>query len=144
MRDSVGLLVKIKTPETYEELTKFLNRLLTEEPEHKDLFLTWTVFSLAYIGNGLNNGDSISILKEAIPYLDVKIQDEQVLKDLAEHFYRFNELEGIKEILNHCTADGIPDLETRCLELLKKHDPEFVEKRKAQKESTNTETEESS
>ena len=50
LRDSVGLLVKIKTPETYEGLTKFLNRLLAEDTEHKDLFLTWTVFSLAYVG----------------------------------------------------------------------------------------------
>ena len=62
LRNSVALLVEIETPETYEGLTKFLNRLLTENPKHKDLFLKWTVFSLAYLSIKLNNRESAFIL----------------------------------------------------------------------------------
>ena len=40
--------------------------------------------------------------------------------------------------------DNVRDSENYILELVKKHDPDFVEQWKAQKESANTETEESS
>ncbi len=143
LRSSVALLVGIEAPEVYEGLMQFLNRLLIESPEHKDLFLTWTVFTLAYIGDELNKGDSIPILRGAIPHLAVIIHDDQALRDLAEHFGRFNEPEGIKDILTNGLTDGMPDVETRCLELLQNHNPEFVEKWKAKKEATNTQNEES-
>ena len=144
LRRLINFLGHLHTQETYEGLTKFINRLLTENSKYKDLFLTWTVFSLAYVSSGLNKGSSVSLLKTAIPYLNVELDEDQALKNLAAHFDRFNEPEGIKEILTHRAVDRMPEVENRCLELLKKHDPEFVEKRKAQKESTNTETEESS
>ena len=83
LRNFVAFLVKIETPETYEGLTKFLNRLLTENPKHKDLFLTWTVFSLAYVSIELNKRESVSILKRTIPFLDVRLDEDQALKNLA-------------------------------------------------------------
>lgn len=143
LRNSIALLAGIKTLEVYNGLTQFLNRLLIESPEHKDLFLTWTVFSLVYIGDGLNNGDSVPMLRKAIPHLDVKIQDEHALKDLVEYFDRFDEPEGIRNILTNNVTYMIPELETRCLELLQKPDPEFVEDWKARKAAADTETEES-
>ena len=51
LHDLVSFVGHIHTPESYEGLKKFLNRLLTENPEHKDLFLTWTVYMLAHVGN---------------------------------------------------------------------------------------------
>lgn len=143
LRHSIGFLVKIETIETYEGLTKFLNRLLTENPEHKDIFLTWTVFSLAYISIKLNKEESASILRRTIPDLDVRPDEDHALKNLARLFDIFNEPTGIKEILTHHAADRMPEVATRCLELLEKHDPEFVRNWKAQNETTNTENEES-
>ena len=143
LRNSVALLVEIEVPETYEGLTKFLNRLLTENPEHKDLFLTWTVYSLAYISIKLNKRESASILRRTIPYLNVSLNEDQALKNLARLFDIFSEPTGIKEILIYHAADRMPEVETRCLELLEKHDPEFIEKWKVKKESANTQNEES-
>ena len=40
LRRLASFLCVIHTQETYEGLNKFLNRLLTENPRHKDLFLT--------------------------------------------------------------------------------------------------------
>ena len=131
LRGFVGLLGQIYTQETYQGLTKFLNRLLTENPKHKDLFLTNSVFSLMWVGFKLNIGDSVSVLRMAIPHLQVGQGEHQALKNLARHFDIFNEPEGIKEILtNHVTseASGMEDVEARCLELLQKHDPEFVDR----------------
>ena len=114
LRGFVGLLGRIDTQETYQELTKFLNRLLTEETKHKDLFLTWTVFSLALVSIKLNIRDSVSTLRRAIPHLSNLQREHQALKNLARHFDIFNEPEGIKEILtNHVTseASGMEDVE---------------------------------
>lgn len=144
LRDSVVLLVETETSETYEGLTKFLNRLLTGNPEHKDLFLTWTVFSLAYVSIRLNKRESASILRRAIQCLDVRSDEDQALNNLARLFDIFNEPIGIKEILTNGLTDRMPDVETECLELLQKHDPDFVEEWKAEKEAANTKTEESS
>ena len=142
LRGFVGLLGQIDTQETYQELTKFLNRLLTEDTKHKDLFLTWTVFSLALVSIKLNIRDSVSTLRRAIPHLSNLQREHQALKNLARHFDIFNEPLGIKEILtNHVTseASGMEDVEARCLELLQKHDPEFVEQWRA-RETTNNST----
>ena len=144
LRNSVSFLVEIETLETYEGLTKFLNRLLTENPKHKDLFLTWTVFSLGYISVKLNKRESASILRRTIPYLDVRPDEDQALKNLARLFDIFNEPTGIKEILTHHAADRMPEVEAKCLELLQKHDPEFVNEWRSQKATANTENEESS
>ena len=131
----------ICTDEAYQGLEKFLNRLLNESLKHKDLFLTGTVFSLANVGVELNIKDLTPILKSAVSHLQAP---DHNLSVLAEYFDRFNEPEGIKEILMNGLTDEMPEVETQCLELLQKHDPDFVEDWKAQKETTNTETEESS
>ena len=144
LRSFVSFLGEIHTEETYEGLKKFFNRLLTENPKHKGLFLTWTVFSLAYVSRGLKRGDSASMIRRAVPDLHMFLHEEQALKNLAAYFDRFNEPEGIKEILAHHAADKIPELEDKCLELLQKHDPKFVEKWKAEKEAADPENEESS
>ena len=102
------------------------------------------MFSLAYVSSALSKGDSVSIIRKTISDLDVSSYEEQALKNLVEHFDRFNEPEGIKEILTHHAANRMPEVETRCLELLQKHHPDFVNEWEAQKESANTQTEESS
>ena len=129
LRNSIQLLEQIGTPDDYQGLQRFLNRLLTENPKHKDLFLTWTVFSLSWVSVRLNMRDSVPILRRAIPHLRNLQWEHQALKNLARYFDIFNEPEGIKEILtNHVTseASGMEDVEARCLELLQKHAPEFV------------------
>ena len=143
-RRLINFLGHLHTQEAYEGLIKFINRLLTEDSKYKDLFLTWTVFSLAYVSDALNKRESTSILRKTIPYLNVKSDEDQALKNLARLFEIFNEPTGIKEILTHHAADRMPEVETRCLELLQKHDPEFVEKWRAQKENANTENKEPS
>lgn len=131
----------ICTDKAYQGLEKFLNRLLNESLKHKDLFLTGTVFSLANVSVELNIKDSTPILKSAVSHLQ---DPDHNLSVLAKYFDKFNEPESIKEILTNGLTDEMPDVETQCLELLQKHDPDFVEDWKAQKEATNTETEESS
>ena len=76
----VTLFTKIYTLEAYQGLREFLNRLLTENPKHKDLFLTETVFSLAWVSIKLNIKDSVPILRMAIPYLQIRQQEHQAIK----------------------------------------------------------------
>ena len=144
MGSLINLLGYIDTLETYEGLKKFLERLLTEKPEDKGRVLTPTAFSLAYVSNKLNKEDLASTLKKAIPFLKDTSFEDQALKDLAKYFDRFNEPEGIKDILTNGLTNMMPEVENSCLALLQKHDPEFVEDWKARKVAANTETEESS
>ena len=134
---------QIHTDEAHQGVKKFLTRLLTENPEHKDLFLTWTVYYLVDIDVELGVEDSVSMIKKAIPNLDNSQQLPHVVGRLVEYFNTFNEPEGIKDILTNGLTDGMPEVETRCLALLQKHDPDFVERWKAQKETANTQNEES-
>ena len=143
LRTLVNFLTYIHIPETYEGLTDFLNRLLTENPKHKNLFLTETVFSLAWVSVELNRKDSVSVLKKAIPFLNVASYEDHALRNLAGHFDKLNEPEGIKEILTNGLTDRMPDVEARCLELLEKYDPNFVRDWKEQKATTDTQNEES-
>ena len=133
---------EIGTLEVYEGLKKFLDCLLMGNPENKGIALTPTAFSLADVSNKLNKGDSVSILKRAIPFFRTSSYEEQNLNNLSEYFDKFNDPEGIKEILTHRAADRMPEVETRCLELLEKHDPDYVRDWKAQKETANTQNEE--
>ena len=129
LRSYVTFFARIHTPETYQGLREFLNRLLTEDPKHKNLVLAETVFSLTWVSIKLNIGDSIPILKMAIPYLnDLGSADLRALENLARYFDIFNDPAGIKEILNHVTSESsnMAETEDRCLRLLQKHDPEFV------------------
>ena len=126
---------------TYQGLKDFLNRLIKEDSENKDSFLTWTVFLLAQVSLELDLRDSDEMLREVIPDLKELEQDEVELITLAKYFDKFNEPEGIKEILTNGLTDNMPDVEKQCLELLQEHDPDFVNEWKAQKEDTNTESE---
>ena len=139
----VSFVGQIHTQESYEELKKFLISLITDNPKNKDLFLTNTAFSLGWVSLKLNISDSVSVLRLAIPHLQVSSSDLNALKKFARHFDVFNEPEGIKEILTHHAAAKIPELEDKCLELLQKHNPDYVRDWKAQKESANTQNEES-
>ncbi len=132
LEDGVKYLAYIHTPEAHQGLNRLLNRLLTEDLKSRNWFLGTTVVSLAKVSIKLNTVDSIPILKTAIPYLkNLKPGDLEGLSELAEYFDKFNEPEGIKEILiNHITS-GMPEVEDRCLELLQKHDTEFVKEWRA-------------
>ena len=110
---SIYFLGKIQTHEAYQGLQKFLNRLLTENPKNKDLFLPKTVSSLAALGVKLNMEDSIPILKTAIPHL--KDPELEVLRALIEYFSRYDEPESIKEILTKHVTNRLPYLEARKL-----------------------------
>ena len=66
----VNLLGHIHTQETYQGLKKFLDRLLTEDSKHKDLFLMETVLSLAWVSIKLDIRDSVSILRRAMSHFE--------------------------------------------------------------------------
>ena len=142
LRNSLIVFSHIHTHKTYRGLKEFLNRLLTENPRHKDLLLTPTVFSLAWVSIKLNLGDSIPILKMAIPHVEFGQQNHNALINLARHFDIFNDPAGIKEILiHHVTSgrSGMEDVENKCLEFLQKHDPKYVASRRASKTADNSE-----
>ena len=143
LREIIKFIGQIKRREAYDGLKNLLNRLLNEKSKHKDWFLTSTVFSLAYIGSKLDNGDSISMIRKTIPDLDVSSYDEDDLKNLVGYFYKFQEHEGIKEILTNDLTEGMPEVEKRCLQLLREYDADFVRDWEQKKEDTNTESEES-
>ena len=130
---------EIHTNEAYQGLKNFINLLLTENPKNKGLLLPDTVISLTMASIKLNIGDAVPILKSAVSHLeDVTFN----LIVLAEYFYSYNEYAGIKDILNFQRKYKYFHAESRCLELLEKHDPDFVRDWKAQKETTNTKSEE--
>ena len=142
LRHCVTFFTHIPTAETYQGLNEFLNRLLTENLKHKDLFLTETVFALAWVSIKLNIGNSVPILRMAIPYLEVQQREHQAIQNLARYFDIFNEPAGIKEILiNHVTSEstGMEDVEDWCLKLLQKHDPQYVADWRASKTTDNSE-----
>ena len=141
--DFVNFVGQRHTEEAYQGLKKFLNRLLNDDTGLKAMLLIQTAVSLARVGGELNKRDSISIIRKAIPDLEVFSQDEQRLKDLVACFDTFNEPEGIKDILTNGLTDRMPEVETRCLELLQKHDPDFVKNGEHKKENANTQNEES-
>ena len=87
----IKFLGQIPTLEAYQGLTKFLNRLLTGDLRHKDLFLTWTVFALADVSVELNQRDSVPMLRRAI--LDLKDplpRGYSIRYELARYFDKFN------------------------------------------------------
>ena len=127
LKGFVNLIEYIHTEDTHEGLTKVLTRLLTENPKHKELFVTETAFSLAMVSLKLNLGNSVSMLKLAIPQLDIGQDIQQALKNLARLFDIFNEPEGMKEMLTTHGQSLPSEVVNTCLELLRKHDPAFVE-----------------
>ena len=133
----------IHTLESYEGLEQFLNRLLTENPKHKNLFLAWTAFYLAGISIELKIDNSVSVMKKAIPDLKNSESLSNVLSMLVKYFDTFNEPEGIKEMLTNGLTERMPEVEEQCLELLPEQYSDFVRDWKARKETPNTQTEES-
>ena len=135
LRNSIEILSGIENLEVYDRLTKYLNRLLLlENTELKDSFLTWTVFSLTYIGIALDTDSSISLMKEAIPYFEIRRDVTQNIEDLARYFDTFEEHEGIKEIYNIHAKGKMSDVEETCLNLLEKYDPNFVKEQREEKQ----------
>ena len=127
LRNLIIFLERMCTSEAYHGLRKFLNRFITESPQHKDTFLMVTVLAFGEVGIELNMRDSVSILKEVIPYLKEAQLENKNLIQLARYFDRFNEASGIKEILTSHVASGRSEVEEKCLDLLKKYDPKFVQ-----------------
>ena len=130
-RQLLTRLSKIHDEETYQGIKNFLNRLITENPKNKDLFLSWTAHSLARVSIELDMKDSIDMLREVILDLIELKPEEVVLTTLTEYFDKFQEPEGIRQIMEHLEADEMPNVRTKCLELLEKYN------------SNNTESEES-
>ena len=143
--DGVKFLAYIHTPQAYQGLKEFLNRLLTDNPKRKNWFLMETVLSLAEVSAKLDVGDSVPILRKAILHLNPHGEYE-ALGELARYFDIFNDPAGIKDILTNHVAGEMPNwelerrsIEDKCLELLQKHDPEFVKEWRARKTTDNRE-----
>ena len=140
-------LARIHNEESYQGIKNFLNRLIEEKPKNKDLFLTWTVFKFADLGREMKIKESVVILKKAIPNLKDLEQELTRLDKLVENFAKFDEHEGIKDILRNGLTDNFPYIEKQCLNLLEKYDPEFVsewnEIKAANRRTENEETDES-
>ena len=134
----INFLGNIHTPEAYQGLRNFVNRLLKESSKHKDSFLMQTVLAFAWAGIELDMRDSVSILKSAMPHFQHPGYKD--LSMLVEYFDRFNDYAGIKEILTKHVTSGMPEVERKCLELLEKHDPEFVKEWRAGKATDETES----
>ena len=134
----------INTQEAYEGFAAFLNRLLTENLEHREVllsvFVTPTVYSVALIGFKLSLGNSVSILRLAIPHLEIRQSDSTALNNLARYFDIFNEPEGIKEMLTNHDTSLPSEVIDKCLDLLQKHDPEFVRDWQAGETTDNTQS----
>ena len=120
----VYLLIWTPTQETYEGLIKFLNRLLLREnKEFKASLLAATASTFASVSHELHKVDWLSVLKTSISHLD-------------------NEPETIKKILRHIDMmPRIKVLDNIFLDLLEKHDTEFVNDWRERKANANTETE---
>lgn len=134
----------INTEDAYKGFAAFLNRLLTENLEHREVllsvFVTPAVYSVALTGFKLNLGDSVSILKLAIPRLEIRQSHSTALNNLARYFDIFNEPEGIKEMLTSHGTNLPSEVIDKCLELLQKHDSEFVENWRAQNTTDDAES----
>ena len=145
LRDLVPLFKDIHNDKTYRGLSKLLGRVvkLKEDTDLKKAYLNWILFSLAYVGDALNTESAISRMREALPNLLISNEDSHNLENLVNYFDKFDEHEGIKEILTNGLTEGMPEVEKQCLELLPERYSNFVEKWKTDKETDNTESEES-
>ena len=135
------ILRKIENEETYQGLKTFFNRLIDENPKNRNTFLSGTIFSLSDVGLKLDRDDSVDMLKKVIPDLNDLEQNRSMLEVLVAYFDKYEESEGIKDILTNGLTDNMPEVEEKCLELLEKYNPDFVKEWKEQKEDTNTESE---
>ena len=121
----VTYLGYIWTLETYEGLKKFLNRLITENPGHKQIFLNATIMSLARVSIELNMTDAIPLLRAAISHIAYP-PDRDHLSIMIGYFDDLNDPESIKKILTEHARIGMSDIQYECLNSLQKYDPDFV------------------
>lgn len=139
----VDFIRYVRSVETYEAFKGFLELLLEKDDQEVIRFiLTSITFSLAYVSGELNKKDSISILRKTIPKLVVESRYKYALEGLAKYFDKFRDSDGIKEIYNIHAKGRMSEIEEKCLELLEKYDPDFVEEQRAAETTTNTESEE--
>lgn len=138
----VNLLGEIHTDETCKGLREFLSRLYSSNQKQRDMFLTWTVLSLAKVSIKLNRIGSASLLRKSIPDLQVSTNEhmESHLESLATYLDVFNEPDGIKELLTTHGQSLRSHVVDKCLELLQKHDPEFVENWRSQSRTDDTDS----
>ncbi len=141
LRNSVYIIGQTYTQDSYDGLKQFLTRLLTENPRHKRLILTWTVFSLGWVSVKLHKKDSVTILKSAIPHLEDLQPEHGALIDLVGHLDMLDAPECLKQMLRVHKEKMPSDVKEKLLELLDKHDPEFVEKWRAENTTDDTESE---
>lgn len=143
LRKIIRFLGHTQDREAYEGLKKFMNRLLTENPNYKQLFLTSTVFSLAEICTKLGIGELSSDLKNLIQELDFRQRDTEGLMNLAVYFDKFNEPDGIIEMVSPplLLIMGLTEVENKCMDLLRATYPAYVEQWLAIRHSDNTESE---
>lgn len=121
----ITYLAYIPTLEAYEGLKKFLDRLLTENPGHKQVFLNNIIISLARVSVKLNIRDTIPLLRTAISHIAYPPNTDD-LRMMIEYFDDLNDPESIKKILTEHARIGMGDIEYKCLNLLQKYDPDFV------------------
>ena len=140
MRSFLEFLGQNPTSEVCEGLLKFLNRLLREDSQYRDVLVTETTFSLANVSIALNNENPVPILRRAILYLRVGEESSKALANLASCFNEFNEPKATEELLIRHGESLSSDVVDKCLELLNKHDPEFVEKWRTQNKPDGTES----
>ena len=90
------------------------------------MLLAATSSSFAWVSHELKKEDWISLLKTSFSHLG-------------------NEPETIKDILSYIDEEhSVDDLDNYFLELLEKHDPQFVNDWRERRAAANTETEETS
>lgn len=138
LRGFINFLGHLHTPDAYQGLKRFLNRLLTENPKHKDTFLMETVLAFGNAGIELDMRDSVSILKSAMTHFQHPASDD--LSALVVFFDRFKDSAGIKEILTKHVTSGMPEVREQCLTALEKCDSEFVEKWRTQNRTENADS----
>ena len=136
------LIGRLTTPDAYEGIKKFLNRLLTEDLKHHDIFIDGAIIALTNISHRLNRRDEIPLIKSALFHFIYP--PNEGLISVAENFGAMNEPSLLKYILTEHVTNEMPDVEEVCLELLEELDPEFVKEWKVRKETPNTQTEEPS
>ena len=139
----IDFIEPVNTTETYETLKRFLEQLLSDKPKVKRFIITSIMISLINANSELNKKNSVSVIRNAIPILNIQSDDEDALKNLVEYFNKFQEYEALKDILTNGLTKRMPEVEKRCLELLPEQYSDFIKGWKAQEETTNTQTEES-
>ena len=131
LKHIVNLCSYINAQETCDEFAIFLNRLLTEDLKQRDLLITGIVFLIADISLQLDRGNSVAMLRRGIPHLNLRGEHDRPIL-LVKFFDRFNEPTGIEDFLNHHGTGLTSDDEQTCLDLLQRHNPEFVANWRAQ------------